>query len=299
MLVSEVIDRAYNEWLYPSGINRPMYDKITAGIDASQLTIPLSGRAKNVPRDTVIEIESEQILIESVSGSTLTAAPSGRGWLETGAATHAINSLVWIDPTFTRKAIFNALVTVLGMLYPAGVYARMVDSTTTFSYSSFTKTLPTAGKKIIAITTDIGGAVEDWNPLRPGIDYEEQLEHTPPKYRLLRGGKEGGPMRVVYKADVSRPTTEADDLSSLARPVPEDLQPHLGVGIAGYLLQGREVPRVQIEEIRRRLAAEGIQVGAALNVGQSLLNAFRVVWLAQERDRLGEADSVGLTFSRR
>lgn len=299
MLVSEVIDRTFNEWLYPSGINRPTYDKLNGSVDASTLTIPLRGRVNNVPRDSVLEIENEQILVDSVSGSVVTAAAGGRGWLETGPASHADNSLVWVDPTFTRKSVFNALLTTLGALYPAGVYARLVDTATPFSHTNPTKDLPAGGKRLISISVRSTGSVIRWNTLRKGIDYKEHREFTPPKYELFRGGSEGAVMQVVYAADFTLPTAESDDLSSLAAPVPDTLQPYLGMGIAGYLLQSREVPRVQIEEIRRRLALEGVQVGSALNVGQSLLNGYRSLYVAAERERLKELDQSELEFTRR
>ncbi len=300
MLVSEVLERTYNEWLFPSGINRPTYDKLSAGIDAVTLTIPLTGRVSNIPRDTVLEIGSEQILVDSVAGTVVTAKE--RGWLETGAATHSLGDIVFVDPKFTRKSLFNALVALIGELYPSGVYARKVDSTVTFSTSEPTKDLPAGGKKVLAISTrtSLNATQVRWNPLRPGIDYREMMEFDPPKYELRGGGVMGGAMQVVYKADFTLPTIETDDLSSLTNPVMASLQPHLPLGIAGYRLQGMEVPRVVIEEIRRRLAVEGSpQVSTAISIGQALLNTFFIRYVSAERERLKETDPAGIEFSRR
>jgi hypothetical protein len=291
MLVSEVIERSYNTWLYPSGVNRPSYDKLTAGVDGSTLSIPLAGRVQNVPADSVLEIDSEQILVDSVSGTTVTAKE--RGWLETGAAAHSTGAIVWVDPEYTRKSIFNALITIMGLLYPAGVYARAVDTTQVFSYTAPTLSLPTGGRRVITILAKSTGSVVRWSPLRPETDYYERREFDPTEYELVRGGDNGAALRVVYAADFTLPTAETDDLSTLAFPMPATLQPHLPMAIAGHLLQGKEVPRVQIEEIRRQLASQGIQVGAALNVGQGLLNGFMARYAAAERDRLAEQDGAG------
>lgn len=299
MLVSEIIERTYNEWLYPSGVDRPSYDVLSGTIDSSTLTIILEGRAGNVPDDSVVEIDNEQILVKEFATTTKTITAKERGWLETGAAAHTNGAIVWIDPTYTRKSIFNALVSIMGLFYPYGLYARLVDTATVFSYVTPTKTLPAGGKKILKIAVRYIGTPEQWNQLVPGRDFIELLEFAPPKYMLRHGGAEGATMQVVYKSDFTLPTAETDDLSSLASPVPPTLQPYLPMAVAGYLLQGREVPRVVIDDIKRRLAAEGVQVGAALNVGTALLDRFVSRYLVAERDRLVEADSVGIEFSRR
>lgn len=299
MLVSEIIERTYNEYLYPSGANRPSYDKLSGAIDASTLTIPFSGRVQQVPDDTVYEIDSELILGESFNVNTNVGTARERGWLQTGAATHATGATVWIDPTFPRKAIFDGLISIMGLLYPAGVYARKVDSSTAFSWSEPTKDLPTGGKKLISIDVKSVGTVVRWNPLRPGIDYREMVQFSPPKYELYRGGAEGAVMQVVYKADFTVPTAESDNLSSLLNPVPDTLQPYLPMGIAGHLLQSQDIPKVQIEEIRRALASAGQQPAVATQLGQGMLNNFMGRYVAAERDRLKETDAMGLEFVRR
>lgn len=294
MLVNDVVERAFNSWLYPGGIQRPAYDTLGAILDPTQLNITLSGRVTNVPRDSVIEIEYEQILVSAVTGAAVTAQE--RGFLETDPTQHAAGTVVHIDPTFSRKAVFDALVAVLKMLYPAGCYWRNEDTTTTFSLNSPLKQLPSGGRRLIAILAKRSGSILDYRPLRAGIDYENRPEFTPPRYRLRRGGVEGGVMLVIYAKDFGTPTAPTDDLGTLG--VPESLQPHLPMAVAGQLLQGRELPRIQIEEIRRFLAAQGIQVGAALNIGQALLNTFMQRHVGGERERLSEQDPAGYEFVR-
>lgn len=300
MLVSEVLERTYNDWLYPGGVSRPTFDKLSADINNVTLTIPLVGRnGLVVPADTILEIESEQILVDTVAGTTVTARE--RGFLETGAAAHtAATALVYVDPVYKRKTLFDNLITIMGMLYPAQVYCRKIDATTlTYDWNQPVKDLPAGGKKLLSISVKSTGTQVLWNPLRPGIDYEELMDFDPPKFTLKRGGAQGAVMNIVYQADFTEPTAETDELNTQTNPLPPTLQRHLPLGIAGYSLQGHEPPRVQIEEIRRRLASEGIAVGSALNIGKAMLDAFMGRYVAAERDRLKEKDSVGLTFVRR
>jgi hypothetical protein len=64
---------------------------LSAGIDASTLTIPVASGAVfplTGPQATIVTIESEQIKICSRTGNTLTACANGRGFAGTSAATH-------------------------------------------------------------------------------------------------------------------------------------------------------------------------------------------------------------------
>lgn len=291
MLASEVIDRTYNEWLYPGGVNRPTFDVLaTAGMTTSSpgygQTFVVEGRVPNIPSDTQVEIGDELILVKSVSGTTVTVMD--RGYLETVPATHAIGDKVLIDPRYPRITIFNALKSIITGLYALGVYRRVNVSTFDFDFDAPTLTMPAGAKRVLAVIAKRPSSYEDWRKMMPGKDYEAFNEFQPPRVRLRRGGYDGGDLEIVYAADFTLPTTTADDLDTGG--VPTTLQPYLPMAVAGYLLQGRELPRVQIEEIRRQLGSAGVQVGAALNVGQSLLQQFRQVYVAAERARLEEAD---------
>jgi hypothetical protein len=294
VLARDVVDRTFGNWIYPGGIQRPAYDTLAVALDSSSDTLELSGRANNVPRDSALEVEWEQILVSAVVANTVTAQE--RGYLETDAAQHASGTIVQIDPTFTKKAVLNALAAIVGMLYPAGCYWRNVDTTTTFSQQNPLHDLPAGGKRLISVLAQKGTTGSGYRRLRAGIDYLEFQEFTPPKYELLRGGYEQGPMVVVYAKDFTIPSSPDDELDDLG--IPATLQPHLPMGITGYLLQGRELPRIQIEEIRRFLSSQGIQVGASLNVGQALLNGFMARHVGAERDRLIDQDPAGFEFVR-
>ena len=302
MLVSTLIERTYNEFLYPSGINRPTYDKLALAMDGSQTTLTVTGRVQNIPRDTVLEIDSELMLVDSVTGTTVTLHPTagiGRGYLETAATTHLQFAPIYIDPTFSRQALFNTLLSMIGTLYPQGVYCRKLDSSVLYDARG-PFTLPATGLQTIAITVaESKSSPIRYNQLRKGIDYLEFDEFSPPKIQLLRGGIFGGEMHVVYKTDFTLPTSEAEDLSALANPVPLRIQNYLPMAVAGYLLQGRELSRTHIEQIVRALNAQGIQVGSAMNVANQMLNIFYARYVQPEADRLREQDSQGIEFVRR
>lgn len=293
MLVSELIDRTYNEWLWPAGVDRPAFDTLSGNIDATTTSITLGGRLNKVPNDSVIEIGSELVLLSSTAGSVLTAAQ--RGYLNTTGAPHYSGDLVFVDPKFPRLTMLNALIAVVGMLGPWGLYWR--KTTTSTIDRSAVVALPTGGKKILSILERSLGTDETYRRLKPGQDWMVFEEFTPAKYQLLNGA-EGASITIVYTTDFTAPTAESEDITTYSG-VPATLAPFLPLAVAGYALQGREIPRVAVEEIRRNLATQGIQVGTALNIGQQLLGFFKNIYVAAERRRQSELDPLGFEWARR
>lgn len=296
MLVSELIDRTYAEWLYPGSDEQPQFDTLSGAIADDDMTIVLAGRAEHVPRDTVLQIESELILVQSASGSTVTVAQRGFGG--TAAAAHADATITWIDPTFTRIEIFNALRSLIGKLYPWGVYDRYVDTAATFTTRSVI-TAPTGTKEIHSITVrrPTDDELYDVFTIR-GTDWVEYKAFTPIKYRIRRRSSEGQAMNVVCIRDFTLPTSEADDLTATTR-VPEALQEDLPMAVAGMVLKGRQVPQVLIDRIRELLAQNGQNPGMVSSVGDALLNAFRRDAVIAERRRLAETDEPAFEWQRR
>jgi hypothetical protein len=296
VLVSEIIDRAINEFLYPAGVDRPSYDTLAGGIDASELTIPLTGRVDNVPEDTILQIGSELILVEEVVGTTVTAKV--RGYLETGGATHASGDIVEVDPTYYRTAILNALKGVIGMLRPWGLPRIVTDTTQTFTTREVID-LPAGTRKVRRIEVLDSGSYETYTTLkRQGEDWIFYPYLSPPKLHLRRRGPaDGQAMTIIYEKDFTLPAAEADDVTTVCG-VPDTLAPHLPMGVAGAVLAGKESSRVHIEAIRRLLASQGVQVGASMNLSQTLTGLFRTNYVLSERKRLDELEETGVEWIR-
>lgn len=297
MLVSEAIDRTYLEWLGPAGIDRPAVDRLASTMTnttpAAGASFTTAGLLERIPPHSVVEIGTEIISLEGATPTTCIVHE--RGYYNTIAAAHAIGDEIRVDPKYPRLTLFNHLKSVIGMLVPWGIYRRQSQST--FYDSTEVMTLPTGADRILSILIRQSGSDEVYTRLtRPGFDWILYREFEPPKYHMRRGGPQGADMVVNYTQDFTLPTAETDDLDTLG--IPTRLQPYLPLGVAGFALQGREIPRVQIEEIRRALAVQGVQVGTALNVGQAMLRAFRYEYVMAERRRQVEEDPPQLVWAR-
>jgi hypothetical protein len=288
LLVSELIDRVYNEWLYPAGVDRPIYEVLSTTIDSDDTTIVVPGsRVGRIPPDSLIEIDDELILLEASSGGTLTA--NERGYANTTAASHTAGVKVFVDPKYPRKTVMSAIDTVTGLLYPWGIYKRVVDTSMTYESTELVD-LPAACKRVIRYAIKTSTSQDFYRRAKvQGRDWIFYNEFNPPKIQFVKGSYVGAPIQLVYAADFTRGLSVSQDLTTDGG-IPATLVDHMPMAIAGQILQGREIPRVQIDEIRRLLAINGVQVGQALNVGQSMLNAFRATYIPAERRRLAELD---------
>lgn len=296
MLVSELIDRTLSEWLYPGSDEQPTFDTLTSAIDVDDTSIVFDGRAQFVPRDTLLQIGSELILVKASSGSTVTVAQRGYGG--TTAAAHAAGDIVWIDPTFSRIELLNALRALVGKLFTWGVYDRYVDTSQTFENRQVL-TAPAGTKRLHSITVRRAVSYELYDTYATrGQDWIEYPAFDPLKYQIKRANYVGQAMSVVCIRDFTLPSAEADDLTDDTR-IPETLQEDLPMALAGQVLKGRQVPQTLVDRIREVLASQGQNPGIIGNIGDSLLNAFKRDAIVAERRRLDSIDEPGFEWQAR
>jgi hypothetical protein len=279
VLASEVIDRTYREWLYPAGIEQPTFDVLSTAIDEdpTTLTLSLDGRVENVPNDSVIEIDSELMLNKETSGSSVTLL--SRGYLDTDIVAHDEGSRVVIDPNFPRASVLKAVQSIVGQLYPWGLYATGLLTSNTFAHNEMQE-LPEAAEDILRVFVRKTTDVEDWDELR---NWKLFPDWDPVRYKLFGGYGDGQALRITWIGDFTLPSAEDIDLDDCG--VPTTLQPNLPFGVAATLIQGLELTKLQVDEIRNLLASEGIQAGATFNIGQTMLQSFKREYVMAERRR--------------
>jgi hypothetical protein len=297
MLVSEAIDRTFSEWLEVAGANRSAYDILESDIDASITTVTVTSHHENIPDDAVLEIDSEVLLNQTTDHtvSPIELTINERGFRNTTPAAHTAGTKVYVAPDYFRKNVFNAIVSVIGNLYPT-IYAVAFDTSQSFTTRRSLE-LPAEAKDILSILVEKDLTTKPPYRLVAGKQWEPFREYEPPRLMLQHGGSEGDDMRIVYSRDFVLPTDESDDLTDDCL-VSATLAPYIPMAAAGYLLQGKEIPRVQIEEIKRLLATEGVQVGAQLNIGQTLMQVFDRKYVLAERSRLLDRFPVGWEYVR-
>jgi hypothetical protein len=295
VLVRDIIDRTYSELLQPGGTGREAYDVLMEDINASSDELMLEGRQTHIPNDTVVQINSERILVSDHDLSTHITTAKRRGYGESDASGHSEGDLVIIDPDFPRDVLFNHVKTTISQLYPLGLYRRRKDVSETFPvHPNNFLTLPTDARDVFSVSVE-GNSGNQKYRLRKGHDYDVWHEFDPIEVEIHSGGTVGRDLTIIYKADYDTDNlTEETDLDNLG--VPSTLQPYMPLAIAGFVLQGTEVPQIVRDEIKSLLASEGIQPGISLQYGQGLIQVFERVYVAREKTKLQEYDKPRIAY---
>ena len=270
MLKSELVERVWNEFLYPAGANRPTFDILDGNITAAATTLRLEGIQEFVPQG-IIEIDSELILTKDEEAS-VDIDVAQRGYGATTAATHDDGARVYFNPEFPRQTISDAIDNCVAQLNGMGLYAR--DSISMTFSDSVLYALPTGALEVLTIVDEDTG-----HELSAGREFKEIRAFTPPKVRLVSGAS--GATTIVYSKDFVAPASEATDLTTTSL-VPASLVPFIPLYAAGYLLQGRELTMLQVESVRQRLAVEGINPGSITSIARALMDLFEQKYVGRE-----------------
>jgi len=137
---------------------------LTQDITSTGLTLNL-GTTTNIGKG-VVEIGDELIWLDSYDriSSTATAAPYGRGFQATTAATHTAGTKVTVAPTFPRSAVKRAINEAIQSVYPT-LYALNKYS---FTYNSVQNTyqLPSDVQTILYVSWSTIGPTKEWRPVK-------------------------------------------------------------------------------------------------------------------------------------
>lgn len=283
MIVRDCINRVFNEFLYPAGVYRPAFDTLSANITTTTATsMTLTGLQSYVPQ-AVLEFDDDSMetVLTTAAESDTTIAINERGYGETTAATHIAGIKVFINPKFQRQTVFNAISSVVQSLYGMGLFYATSETDVTISTSTI-HALPSGALDIIDVVIDETG---DERVMKDGVEYVFFPHYSPPKVRFKTN--RGDTCDIFYAKDFVAPTLLTDDLTTNCL-VPASLANYIPMAVAGYLLIGKELPNFMVEDLKRKLAAEGAQPGAAVNTGFLLMDVFEKVYVARELRKLNK-----------
>ena len=272
MLVSAVLERAREEIYEAGGVARPQWDKQSGSLSDSSTALTVAGRLDDIPPDSLLEWEDDSLEMADVY-ETVGAAVTHqtRGYLGTTAASHNANTRIWVDPPYSRYVLLNGLKAVIGQLRRYGLYVRTYTEALTLATSAPVE-LPTGAIDVISVLYQNG---TQWFPLEKGSGYRVFYNYTAvnsaPALQFF-SGISGADLKVVYKTDFDTdPFAITTDLDTVG--VPTELQSSLSLGLAGWILQGRDVPLLESEHIQPD-PQNPQQLGSRSAVGNQLWRAF-------------------------
>ena len=210
----------------------------------------------------LIEIDQELMLVTAANTSTRTLTVS-RGYAGTTAATHTDKTNVFINPTFPRKSVFDAVSDNISRLYPS------LYNVTTTNVVANTTYQEVPASTVEVLTSYVQNATGN-QYTSAGIellrDFPPSSTNTAVQFYNTTNGKT---VHLVVKRKFVRPTDETSDIETVCLVAPEYEQIVM-VGAVADIIGATDIDPSTQEFITEKLAADSYPVGS----GERLRNAL-------------------------
>ena len=266
--VSTLVDRIYRDFLNKpddlsafSRLDGAMSD--TTGTTLTYESGLFSSEEENLlGNGALVEVDQELMLVTAANTSTRTLTVS-RGYAGTTAATHADNTNVFINPTFPRKSVFDAVADNIVRLYPTLYNVTTVNVTSNSTYQEVPATT------VEVLTSYVQNATGD-KFTSAGIEllrnFAPSSTNTAVQFYNTSLGKT---VYLVVKRKFVRPTAETDDLATTCF-LEDEYEQIVMVGAVADIVGATDVDASTQEFITEKLAADNYPVGS----GERLRNAL-------------------------
>ena len=314
--IGNLVDRVFREYLEPMD-SVESYSYLTGGISDSDTTIGYANDMFSSEEEDALDagavIEVGQELMFSTSLNTvaneITVTRGARG---TSATLHNPGDIIKITPSFTRKAVFDAVSDQIKNLYPTLFAVETIELTASTGY----KLLGTYGTdgdtynyfvaplKAISQYTDWQSGSDQTGLKYNGVAIEmidlpnpftwtddTQTERT----KTYTSGPDvvhavqfvnisaGHTVFVTFKKKFIAPTNEDTTLSSIG--LESEYEPIVMAGVAAQMLVGKDIKNVDARYITEQMAAQNYPVGSSNSISSSLLR-YQQLLIQQARSNL-------------
>ena len=265
--VSTLVDRIYRDFL-----NKPddlsAFSRLDGAIDNTTTTVIyedglLSSEEENLlAGGALIEINQELMLVTNIVSSTRTLTVA-RGYAGTTADSHGDKTNMFINPTFPRKSVFDAVADNISRLYPSLYNITTTNVTSNSTYA-----------EVPATTVSI---VNSWVQNASGDQYTsagiELLTNFPPSSTntavQFSNTSNGKTVYLVVKRKFARPTAETDDLTTTCL-LEDSYHQIIMIGAVADIMGATDIDASTQEFITEKLSAENYPIGS----GERLRNAL-------------------------
>jgi len=265
--VSTLVDRIYRDFL-----NKPddlsAFSRLDGAVDNTTTTLIyedglLSSEEENLlDGGAIIEINQELMLVTNIVSSTRTLTVS-RAYSGTTAASHGDKTNIFINPTFPRKSVFDAVSDNIVRLYPS------LYNVTTTNVVANTTYQEVPASTVEVLTSYVQNATGN-QYTSAGIellrDFPPSSTNTAVQFYNTTNGKT---VHLVVKRKFVRPTDETSDLETVCL-IPVEYEQIVMVGAVADIMGATDVDASTQEFITEKLAADSYPVGS----GERLRNAL-------------------------
>ena len=266
--VSTLVDRIYRDFLNKpddlsafSRLDGAMSD--TTGTSLVYESGLFSSEEENLlGNGALVEVDQELMLVTSANTSTRTLTVS-RGYAGTTAATHADETNVFINPTFPRKSVFDAVADNIVRLYPSLYNVTTTNVTSTSTYAE----VPASTVEVLtSYVQNASGEQYTSAGIQLLRDFPPSTTNTAVQFFNTSNGKT---VHLVVKRKFVRPTSETVDLATDCL-ISDEYEQIVMVGAVADIVGATDIDASTQEFITEKLAAESYPVGS----GERLRNAL-------------------------
>lgn len=270
---------------------------LTADLTSSGLSLSL-GNVSNIGKG-IVEIDDELIWLDSYDrvSSTATAAPYGRGYQGTTAASHTQNTKVTISPTFPKLSVKRAINDTIRSVFPQ-LYGT---ARTTFSLTATQSTyaLPADAETVVAASWDTPGPTGEWMPIR---DWRQDATANTTAYTtgqtisIYDRITPGRTVQVVYTKEPT-PLTNNNDVFETVTGLPSSSKDVIVYGASYRLASFIDPGRLTFTSAEADQADSKIQYGSGSNAARFMLALYQQR-LTEEAGKLRDKFPVRVHYTR-
>lgn len=230
----------------------------------------------------IVEIDQELIYILSYNSgtSTATVAPWGRGWKGTAAATHALNSAVFVAPTYPRSIVAREINNVIRSVYPQLFDVNSTDIT--MNSINWQYQLPANCDRILSVDWKYSATVNvtSWQPLHgwEQVQSANTTDFTTGSFIAVNDPLPANTiLHVTYMSPPTLLTNDTDQFATVTG-LPASSRDVIVYGAASRLLPWMDGAHVAQESVpsdaQDQVRPPGVAMSVAKQVQQNYLMAL-------------------------
>ena len=265
--VSTLVDRIYRDFL-----NKPddlaAFSRLDGGMTDVQTTLSYEDGLFSVEEENllgngaIVEVDQELMLVTNANTSTRVLSVS-RGYQGTAAASHNDKTNIFINPTFPRKSVFDAVADNIVRLYPS---LYNVTTTSVTSNSTYAEVPASTIEVLTSYVQNSSGEKYTSAGIELLRDFPPSSTNVAVQFYNTSTGKT---VYLVVKRKFVRPTDETVDLSTTCL-IEDEYEQIVMVGAVADIVGATDIDATTQEFITEKLAAENYPVGS----GERLRNAL-------------------------
>ena len=265
--VSTLVDRIYRDFL-----NKPddlaAFSRLDGAITDSATSLTYEDGLFSVEEENLleagalVEVGQELMLVTDANPSTRVLTVS-RGYAGTTKVAHSDKDNIFLNPTFPRKSVFDAVSDNISRLYPS---LYNVTTTNVVANTTYQEVPASTVEILTSYVQNASGEQYTSAGIELLRDFPPSSTNTAVQFYNTTNGKT---VHLVVKRKFVRPTDETSDIETVCLVAPEYEQIVM-VGAVADIVGATDIDATTQEFITEKLAQENYPVGS----GERLRNAL-------------------------